>query len=84
MSGGRKNVIMHADNQQLIYDMIHLQRKPAILCINGSKPCYDRIVHSVASMEMQRLGIPAKPMKCILGMLQDLEHHIRTAYGTWE
>ena len=25
-----------------------------------------------------------QPMKCMLEMLQDLEHHIRTSYGTLE
>ena len=75
---------MHSVNKQLLYDMIHLQRQPAILCSNDTKYFYDRIVHSVVSMEMQQLGMPEQTMKYMLGMLQDMEHHIRTAYGTLE
>ena len=35
-------------------------------------------------MAIQLLVMPAQPMKCILGTLQDLEQHIITAYGTAE
>ena len=48
-----KKSIMHAVKKQLLYNVIHLQRQPYILCSNGSKYCYDRIVHSVSSMEIQ-------------------------------
>ena len=33
--GGKS--IMHVVNKRLIYDVIHLQRNPAILCINYAK-----------------------------------------------
>ena len=33
---------------------------------------------------MQLLGMPAQPMKCMLGTLQDLEHNTRTEYVTSE
>ena len=79
-----EEAIINAVNKGLIYGMIHLQWQPDILCINGSKYCYDHIVHSMASVKMQQLGMTAQPMKYILGKLQDLEHRIRTAYGTWE
>lgn len=77
-----KKAILHAVNKRLLYDIIHLQRRTAILCSNDAKSCYDRIIHSVASMALQRLGLPPQPSKCMLTTIQDLEHHIRTAYGT--
>ena len=79
-----KKSIMRAVNKKMIYGVIHLQRKHDILCSNDAKSCYDCILHSVASMEMQRLGRQANPMKCMIGILQDLEHQIRTAYVTLE
>ena len=73
---------MHAVNKQLLYNLIHVQRQPDILCDNDTKSCYDCIVHQVAIMEIKLLFMPAHPMKYMLGIFQDLEHHIRTAYGT--
>ena len=35
-------------------------------------------------MAMQWLSMPAQPIKCILVTLQDLEHNIRTSFGTSE
>ena len=63
---------MYAVNKQLLYDTIQLQQKPAILCRNDTKSYYGRIVHSVANMEIQKLGMLAQPMQLMLGMLQDL------------
>ena len=80
---GRKP-IMHAVNKRLICDMIHLQHKTFILCSNYTKPCYDRIVHSVVSISNQRLVMPEQSMKCMLGTLQDLEYHTRTYCITLE
>ena len=76
--------IMHAVKKRLLYNMVHLQRQPAILYNNDTKSCYERIVHSVAIMLIKRLGISAQPMECMLGKLQDLEHHTITAYGNLE
>jgi hypothetical protein len=45
------------------------------------KGCYDRIVHSVASVCMQRLGIAMNPLRSMFYTLQQLEHYIRTAQG---
>ena len=70
---------MHAVNKKILYNVIHLQQQPDILCGNDAKSCYKHIVHSVVSTAMKLLGIPVQPMKYMLGMLQDMEHHIRTS-----
>lgn len=82
--GSRKNkkAILHVFNKKLLYDVIHLQRRPALLCSNDAKSCYDRIIHSVASMACQRLGLPPEPITCMLVTIQEMEHHVRTAFGT--
>ena len=77
-----KKSITYAIKTRLLYDMTHLQHQHAILCSNDLKYCYDCIVNSVESMEIQLLGMHVQPMKCMLGMLQDLEHHIRIPYDT--
>ena len=77
-----KRAILHVVNKRLLYDSIHLQRRPAILCSNDAKSNYDRIAHSIASMACQRLGMPTQPLICMFQTIQDLQHHIRTAYGT--
>ena len=43
--------------------------------------CYDRITLETASLCMQRLGVDAMAAETILRTLQDMEYHIRTAFG---
>ena len=71
----------HGLNKRLLYDMVHFQRRPMILCSNDAKSCYDRILHSVASMAMQRLGMPIQPITCMITTIQDMEHYTRTGFG---
>ena len=74
----------HGANKRLLYDLAHLQRHPIILCSNDAKSCYDRIVHSIASMAMQRLGLPLQPITCMIITIQKMNHYIRTAFGESE
>jgi Reverse transcriptase (RNA-dependent DNA polymerase) len=84
--GSRKGLsaIEHCVNKQLTFDLIRQERRPAVLCSNDAKGCYDRIVHSVASLCMQRLGMPIQPIVSMFTTLQQMRHHIRTAYGDSE
>ena len=70
----RKKAITHTVNKKLLYNTIHLQRKPTILCNNDTKSCYDCIVTSVASMTMQRQIIHAQPMKCMIVMCWNYQY----------
>ena len=79
-----KRAILHAVNKRLLYDIIHMQRRPAALCSNDAKSCYDRIVHSIASMALQRLGMPSGPVTCMLVTIQNFNHHVRTTFGNSE
>ena len=81
--GSRKNksAIEHAVHKALTYDIIRQTRLPAALCSNDAKSCYDRVVHSIASLAYQRLGVPKPPVHCMLKSIQRMKHHIRTTFG---
>jgi hypothetical protein len=55
--GSRKNfrAVELALNMVMMYDQLVGQLKwPGVLCSNALKSCYDRIVHSIASLCLQR------------------------------
>ena len=81
--GGRKNMRSNeiAMNSRLTDDSIWGRRGRAILMSNDAKGCYDRIAHIVVKLALQRLGIPKPALQSMLHTIQDMEHHIRTAYG---
>jgi hypothetical protein len=80
--GRRANIC--ALNKVLTYDVLRQRRLPAALCSNDAVSCYDRIVHSIASICLQRLGVSAEACHMMFGTLQDLQHYISTAYGISE
>ena len=67
--------------KRLYYDALRLSRTNGFLCSNDAKACYDRILHSVASIAMQRIGMPLGPIKCMLQALQGMKHYIKTSHG---
>jgi hypothetical protein len=68
-------------NKHLTLDLLRQQRQAGILLSNDAKACYDRIVHSFASLAMQRVGVPVQMIECSFRTIQDLRHYIRTIYG---
>ena len=84
--GSRKyfSAIDHSLNKLLTFDLIRQFKREAALCANDAKSCYDRIVHSIASLCLQRVGAPIEPIVCMFTTIQRLEHHIRTVYGDSE
>ena len=84
--GSRKghSAIDHAINKRLLYDILRQTRRPGALCSNDAKSCFDRVVHSIAMLAYQRLGIPSPPVKSMLHTIQKMKHHIRTTYGDSE
>jgi hypothetical protein len=81
--GSRKQVsaIDHCLNKRLSFDIIRQGKHSAALCVNDMKGCYDRIVHSVASVCMQRLGMDITSLRSMFFTFQQLEDYIRTAQG---
>lgn len=84
--GSRKGfqAIEQCLNKELVFDILRQTRRSAVLVSNDAKSCYDRIVHSVAALSMQRLGLPEQATTCMFGCIQNLHHYVRTAFGVSE
>ena len=65
----------------LFYDALRIKKQDGYLCSNDAKACYDRICHSIASLALQRVGLPIGPILSMLQSLQNMKHHVRTGYG---
>jgi hypothetical protein len=63
-------------NRIEVWDLLRQSRHPAARCSNDAKLSYDRIVHSIASLCMQRNGVPEAPVVCMFTTLQNLSHYI--------
>jgi hypothetical protein len=81
--GSRKNhqAILAALNKRLTMDLLRQCRQAGALCSNDAKSCYDRIVHSVATIALRRLGMPPEPILSMFSTLQHAQHHVSTALG---
>jgi hypothetical protein len=53
----------------------------AAKCSNDDKSCYDRIVHSIASIIIKLQNVPVSAYICVFTTLQNLYHTVRTIYG---
>ena len=81
--GGRKQhrAVIAALNKRLTMDLLRMRRQSGALCSNDAKSCYDRIVHSFASIAMRRLGAHPPAVQSMLQTIQEAKHHIITAFG---
>lgn len=77
--GRRANIC--ALNKVLAIDILHQLRRAGIICGNDASSCYDRIVHVVASICMQRLGVTPEVCKVMFGTLRELRHYVSTVFG---
>ena len=73
--------IDHAAHKWLWYDLLRQQRQPGAMCSNGAISCFDHVVHSIASLVYQQLGIPLPPVSTMLKTVQSMRYHIRSSYG---
>lgn len=67
--------------RRLIFDFVRFTRQSLAMASSDLKSCYDRIVHSAASLAMQKCGIQPNTVKVMFDTIQKCEHTIRTAYG---
>ena len=81
--GSRKNhsAIDQVLIKTLFYDALRIKKQDGYLCSNDAKACYDRITHSIASLALQRSGLPTGPILSMFRSLQQMRHHLRTGYG---
>ena len=71
-------------NKTLTCDICRQRKQPFAICSNDAKSCFDRIVHSIASLSLQRVGYPIELLICVFTTIRHLEHRIRTVYGDSE
>ena len=57
------------------------KNKMASSVANDTKSCYDRISHSIASLVLQRTGLPVALIISIIKSLQKMKDHVRTGYS---
>ena len=62
-------------------DLLRQKQQAGALCSNDAKSFYDQVVHSVAVLSMQQLGVPKNGIKSMFQSLQQSAHRIRTAFG---
>ena len=72
----------NALGKRLVFDHFRFLKKPFAMCSCDLKSCYDRVVHSAASLALQRVGVSPEALRCMFGTIQNMVHRIRTAYGT--
>jgi hypothetical protein len=81
--GGRKylRAVEVSLNSTLTYNSLWAKRKAAVMMSNDAKGCFDRIAHAIAVLCLRRLGCPNAPIQSIITAIQEMKHHIRTAFG---
>ena len=81
--GSRKclSASKHALNKRIVLDIIRAQRRPAVICANDAKACYDRILHFAAYVSLRKAGLTKEATISMLEPIRRLTHRIRTAYG---
>ena len=81
--GSRKHLSAskHALNKRLVLDILRVQRRPAVICANDAKACYDRILHFAAYVSLRKAGLTKQATISMLEPIRRLTHRIRTAYG---
>ena len=67
--------------KRLVFDYFRLRKRPFAMCACDLKSCYDRVVHTAASLALQRVGVPLAQIRCMFSTIQLLVHKIRTAFG---
>ena len=78
------NAIECALNKRLMFDILRQNKRPAGICSCDLHSCYDRIVHSFASLAMQRAGGQATAITSMFETIRNLKHTVRTCHGESE
>jgi hypothetical protein len=71
-------------NKRLVFDILRQERRAAVDVAVDLRSCYDLVVHAIASLSIQRQGMPEQPIVCMFTTLQNMVHTVRTAYGESE
>jgi hypothetical protein len=65
----------------LFFDIVcQTRRSTGISAVNADN-CYDCIVHLIASLVFQALGVPQEAVVSLLSTIQDMQFFLRTGFG---
>ena len=74
-------------SKRAVLDHSQYMRKTILLASSDLEACYDRIIHTAASLALLRVGIPHSKINSMFETIQKMTHRIRTLYGdskiTW-
>jgi len=76
-----KAAVLQCLNKGLFYDLLWQLKKPAALCSNDAKSCYNRITLLAVALCLCWLGCPQPAAMSMITTIHKMEHHIRTTYG---
>jgi len=84
--GGRKGMraMEVSMNQHLSYNLIWASRARAVIISKDAKGCFDCIAHVVAILALRCLGVPRPALMSMIETIQEMRHHLRTAFGDSE
>jgi len=77
----RHSAIAQALNKRLLFDYIRINHHPTCWVFTDAKSCYDRIVHSPASLALQKLGVHPSVLYSLFSTVAKMRHYVRTALG---
>ena len=70
--------------RRVVADLSRQRRWPVAVASVDAQTCYDRIVHSVASICCQRWDVDPHPIIAMLSTIQRMKFHLRTGYSDSE
>lgn len=80
-SRNRHSAIGQAMNKRLLFDYIRLNHYPTCWVFTDAKSCYDRIVHTPASLALQRMGVAGEVVSSLFKTVASMRHYVRTGLG---
>ena len=71
-------------SKRAVLDHSQSMRKVILLASSDLEACYDRIIHTAASLALLRVGIPHTKINSMFESIQKMTHRIRTLFGDSE
>ena len=76
-----KSVDTQSLNTRLFYDLIRQKRILETSILADLLSNYNLVVHSIASLTLQRVDVPKETILCNFTTLQNMTHSVRIAFG---
>ena len=76
-----QSAIHSALNQQFFLDICNLRCQDSAIIGADATNCFDRIAHPFASLSCQHFDLPISFIIVMLGVIQNMHMHVRTAHG---